>query len=266
MSLSSNNLTLGYGDYIVLKDINVAIPKNKITILVGSNGCGKSTLLKTMARLLKPMSGKVFLGNISIFEKSSKEIAKELAILTQTPTAPSDLTVFNLVKQGRYPYQSWFNQWSQEDEKVVNYALEKTGLTNIQHKKISDLSGGQKQRVWIAMTLAQQTSIILLDEPTNHLDLKYKIEVLDLLKRLNHHEKRTIVIVLHDINLACRYADHVIALKEGQVYAEGEPKKIVTEKFIKDVFEINAKIIECPLFKTPMCIIYQDLDLISLSS
>ncbi|MBB6217465.1 iron complex transport system ATP-binding protein [Anaerosolibacter carboniphilus] len=263
MSLSSKDLTLGYGDYIVLKDINVTIPKNKITILVGSNGCGKSTLLKTMARLLKPMSGKVFLGNVNIFEKSSKEIAKELAILTQSPTAPSDLTVFNLIKQGRYPYQSWFSQWSKEDEKIVNYALEKTGLTHIQHKKISDLSGGQKQRVWIAMTLAQQTDTILLDEPTNHLDIKYKIEVLDLLRSLNQYEQRTIVIVLHDINLACRYADHIIAIKDGKVYGEGEPKEIITEGLIKDVFGINSKIIECPLFKTPMCITYQNLDMIS---
>jgi iron complex transport system ATP-binding protein len=260
MGLSANNLTLGYGDYIVLKDINLQIPKNKITILVGSNGCGKSTLLKTMARLLKPMSGKVYLKDNNIFDRSSKELAKELAILTQTPTAPSDLTVFNLVKQGRYPYQSWFNQWSKEDEKVVNYALEKTGLSDIKHKKISDLSGGQKQRVWIAMTLAQETDIILLDEPTNHLDIKYKIEVLDLLKNLNQRENRTIVIVLHDINLACRYADHIIAVKDGRIYAEGDPKKVVTEQLIKDVFGINSMIIECPLFKTPICITYQHLN------
>jgi iron complex transport system ATP-binding protein len=259
MSLSANNLTLGYGDYIVLKDINLKIPKNKITILVGSNGCGKSTLLKTMARLLKPLSGKIYLDDSNIFDKSSKEIAKQLAILTQTPTAPSDLTVFNLVKQGRYPYQSWFSQWSTQDEKIVNYALEKTGLSDIKHKKLSDLSGGQKQRVWIAMTLAQETDVILLDEPTNHLDIKYKIEVLDLLKNLNQQENRTIVIVLHDINLACRYADHIIAVKDGKVYAEGEPKKVVTETLIKDVFGINSLIIECPLFKTPMCITYQHL-------
>lgn len=260
MSLSTNNLTLGYGDYIVLKDINLKIPRNKITILVGSNGCGKSTLLKTMARLLKPMSGKIYLDDSNLFDKSSKEIAKELAILTQTPAAPSDLTVFNLVKQGRYPYQSWFSQWSREDERIVNYALEKTGLSDIKHKKLSDLSGGQKQRVWIAMTLAQETDIILLDEPTNHLDIKYKIEVLDLLKNLNQQENRTIVIVLHDINLACRYADHIIAVKDGKVYAEGHPKKVVTEKLIKDVFGINSMIIECPLFKTPMCITYQHLN------
>jgi iron complex transport system ATP-binding protein len=261
MNISTSNLTLGYGDFIVLKDINITIPKNKVTILVGSNGCGKSTLLKTMARLLKPMSGKVILGDMDIFQKPSKEIAKELGILTQSPDAPSDLTVFNLVKQGRYPYQSWFNQWSKEDENIVEYALEKTGLSDIRNKKLSELSGGQKQRVWIAMTLAQQTEIILLDEPTNHLDIKYKIEVLDLLKHLNQHENRTIVIVLHDINLACRYADHIIAIKDGKVYAEGDPKEIVTEQLINDVFDINAKIIECPLFKTPMCITYQNLSI-----
>jgi len=257
MNFSAENLTLGYGDYIVLKDINVTIPKNKITILVGSNGCGKSTLLKTMSRLLKPFVGKVVLGDEDIFSKPNKEVAKKLSILTQSPTAPSDLTVFNLVKQGRYPYQSWFNQWSKEDEKIVQYALEKTGISDIKDKKLSDLSGGQKQRAWIAMTLAQQTDIILLDEPTNHLDIKYKIEVLDLLKELNEKENRTIVIVLHDINLACRYADHIIAIKDGKVYGEGKPEEIISEKLIKEVFQINSKIVSCPVFNTPMCITFQ---------
>lgn len=257
MNFSAQNLTLGYGDYIVLKDINVTIPKNKITILVGSNGCGKSTLLKTMSRLLKPFEGKVVLGDEDIFSKPNKEVAKKLSILTQSPTAPSDLTVFNLVKQGRYPYQSWFNQWSKEDEKIVEYALEKTGISDIKDKKLSDLSGGQKQRAWIAMTLAQQTDIILLDEPTNHLDIKYKIEVLDLLKELNEKENRTIVIVLHDINLACRYADHIIAIKDGKVYGEGKPEEIISEALIKEVFQINSKIVSCPVFNTPMCITFQ---------
>lgn len=257
MNFSAENLTLGYGDYIVLKDINVTIPKNKITILVGSNGCGKSTLLKTMSRLLKPFEGKVVLGDEDIFSKPNKEVAKKLSILTQSPTAPSDLTVFNLVKQGRYPYQSWFNQWSKEDEKIVEYALEKTGISDIKDKKLSDLSGGQKQRAWIAMTLAQQTDIILLDEPTNHLDIKYKIEVLDLLKELNEKENRTIVIILHDINLACRYADHIIAIKDGKVYGEGKPEEIISEDLIKEVFQINSKIVPCPVFNTPMCITFQ---------
>jgi iron complex transport system ATP-binding protein len=257
VSFKTDNLTLGYGEYIVLKDINLSIPKNKITILVGSNGCGKSTLLRTMARLLKPISGSVLLEEDDIIRKSTKEVAKKLSILTQSPTAPGDLTVFNLVKQGRYPYQSWLNQWSKEDEKIVNYALERTGLMEIRDKRISDLSGGQKQRVWIAMTLAQQTEIILLDEPTNHLDIKYKIEVLDLLKRLNEEEKRTIVIVLHDINLACRYADHIIAIKDGEVYGQGAPEQLVTEDFIRNVFDIEAKVMLCPVFNTPMCIVYQ---------
>lgn len=257
MGLSTEKLTLGYGNYIVLKDINVVIPKNKITILIGSNGCGKSTLLKTMARLLKPINGQVLLGDNNIQTQSNKEIAKKLSILTQSPSAPSDLTVFNVVKQGRYPYQSFFSQWTKEDEKIVNYALEKTGLVEIKHKKLSDLSGGQRQRVWIAMTLAQQTDIILLDEPTNHLDLKYKIEVLDLLKDLNLKENRTIVIVLHDINLACRYADHIIAVKDGKVFDEGYPEDIINETLIKEVFDINSKVINCPIFNTPMCITFQ---------
>jgi len=257
MGLSTEKLTLGYGNYIVLKDINVIIPKNKITILIGSNGCGKSTLLKTMARLLKPINGQVLLGDNNIQTQSNKEIAKKLSILTQSPSAPSDLTVFNVVKQGRYPYQSFFSQWTKEDEKIVDYALEKTGLVEIKHKKLSDLSGGQRQRVWIAMTLAQQTDIILLDEPTNHLDLKYKIEVLDLLKDLNLKENRTIVIVLHDINLACRYADHIIAVKDGKVFDEGCPEDIINETLIKEVFDINSKVINCPVFNTPMCITFQ---------
>lgn len=257
MNLSTEKLSLGYGNYIVLKDINVIIPKNKITILIGSNGCGKSTLLKTMARLLKPIDGQVLLGDNNILSQSNKEIAKKLSILTQSPSAPSDLTVFNVVKQGRYPYQSFFSQWTKEDEKIVDYALEKTGLSEIKHKKLSDLSGGQRQRVWIAMTLAQQTDIILLDEPTNHLDLKYKIEVLDLLKDLNLKENRTIVIVLHDINLACRYADHIIAVKDGKVFDEGCPEDIINETLIKEVFDINSKVINCPVFNTPMCITFQ---------
>lgn len=257
MGLSTEKLTLGYGNYIVLKDINVVIPKNKITILIGSNGCGKSTLLKTMARLLKPINGQVLLWDNNIQTQSNKEIAKKLSILTQSPSAPSDLTVFNVVKQGRYPYQSFFSQWTKEDEKIVDYALEKTGLVEIKHKKLSDLSGGQRQRVWIAMTLAQQTDIILLDEPTNHLDLKYKIEVLDLLKDLNLKENRTIVIVLHDINLACRYADHIIAVKDGKVFDEGCPEDIINETLIKEVFDINSKVINCPVFNTPMCITFQ---------
>jgi iron complex transport system ATP-binding protein len=257
MSLESRNLTLGYNDNIILKDINVTIPKGKITILLGSNGCGKSTLLKSMARLLKPIKGEVILNGDDVFKSSSKKIAKELSILPQSPTAPDDLTIFNLVKQGRYPYQSWLNQWSKEDEIAVDNALKNTGIYDIKNKRISDLSGGQKQRAWIALTLAQETNIILLDEPTNHLDIKYKIEVLDLLRDLNKNSNRTIIMVLHDINLACRYADYIVAIKDGQVYNEGHPDKIITEQLIKDVFDIDSKIVPCPVFNTPTCITYQ---------
>ncbi|QGU94388.1 ATP-binding cassette domain-containing protein [Clostridium bovifaecis] len=260
MELKTRNLTLGYDKTIILEDINVTLPKEKVTILIGSNGCGKSTFLKSMARLLKPIDGQVLINNENIFNISTKKVARELAILPQSPYAPEDLTVFNLVKQGRYPYQTWLNQWSGEDEKAVDYALDKTGILNLKDKKLSDLSGGQKQRAWIAMTLAQQTDIILLDEPTNHLDIKYRIEVLDLLKTLNKVENRTIIMVLHDINLAFRYADYIIALKDGKVYSQGVPKDIVNEDLIRDVFDIQSKIVTCPLFKTPTCIPYQNYD------
>jgi len=259
MNLETNKLTLGYGETIILNDINVEFPKEKITILIGSNGCGKSTLLKSIARLLKPMHGRVLLNNQDVFNAPSKRVAKNLAILPQNPFAPDDLTIFHLVKQGRYPYHTWLNQWSKDDEDAVSYALEKTGISNLRDRKISDLSGGQKQRAWIAMTLAQQTDIILLDEPTNHLDVKYRIEVLDLLKELNKTEKRTIVMVLHDINLACRYADYIMAIKDGGVYAQGTPEEIINVDLIKNVFDINSQIIKCPLFNSPLCIPYQGL-------
>jgi len=254
MNLKTSNLTLAYGENIILKEMNVELPKGKVTILIGSNGCGKSTFLKSMARLLKPKYGEVLLNDKNIFSTSTKQVAKNLSILPQSPYAPDDLTVFNLVKQGRYPYQNWLNQWSEEDEKAINYALEKTGISDLRDKKIGGLSGGQKQRAWIAMTIAQDTDIILLDEPTNHLDIKYRIEVLDLLKNLNKQENRTIVMVLHDINLACRYADYIIALKDGNVYSQGKPYDIVDEKLIRDVFDIDSQIVSCPVFKTPLCI------------
>jgi len=260
MELRTDHLTLGYNDKIILNDINITLPKGKISILIGSNGCGKSTFLKSMARLLNPIKGEVLLEEKNIFTTSTKKVARMLSILPQNPYAPEDLTIFNLVKQGRYPYQSWLNQWSKEDENAINYALEKTGLLDIRDSRISDLSGGQKQRAWIAMTLAQQTDVILLDEPTNHLDVKYIIEVLDLLKSLNKTEKRTIIIVLHDINLASRYADHIIAIKQGTVYAQGTPKEIINEKLIKDVFSIDSKIITCPIFNSPLCIPYRNVN------
>ncbi|TBL78620.1 ABC transporter ATP-binding protein [Paenibacillus thalictri] len=254
--LETQNLTLTYGGDPIFQQLNLLIPKGKVTVFIGSNGCGKSTLLRSMARLLKPQQGSILLDGHSIASMPTKEVAKQLAILPQGPIAPEGLTVLQLVKQGRYPYQSWLRQWSQEDEDHVMGALAATRLTDLAERTVDSLSGGQRQRAWIAMTLAQETDTILLDEPTTYLDLTHQVEVLDLLFELNAQQQRTIVMVLHDINLACRYADHIVALKNGKVFAQGKPEDIVNEEMIHSVFDLQCQVSYDPLFGTPMCIPY----------
>lgn len=219
-AISTETLSLGYGETVIIDELDVAIPKGEITVLIGSNGCGKSTLLRSLARLMKPRGGSVLLEGKAIAKLPTKEVARELAILPQSPSAPEGLTVHQLVKQGRYPYQSWLKQWSKEDEDAVTKALKATKLEEMADRPVDSLSGGQRQRAWIAMTLAQDTDIILLDEPTTYLDMTHQIEILDLLFELNEKEKRTIVMVLHDLNLACRYAHYLVAIKDKQIYAE----------------------------------------------
>lgn len=223
--LETNSLTISYGDTVIIDDLYMKIPKGEITVFIGSNGCGKSTLLRSLARLLKPQSGSILIEAQKISELSTKEIAKQLAILPQGPVAPEGLTVLQLVKQGRYPYQKWYRQWSEEDEQIVHNALEATGMSALSDRLVDSLSGGQRQRAWVAMTLAQNTNIILLDEPTTYLDMTHQIEVLDLLFELNEKENRTIVMVLHDLNLACRYANNLIAIKDRSVYVQENRKK-----------------------------------------
>ncbi|MEX3624860.1 ABC transporter ATP-binding protein [Viridibacillus arvi] len=253
-TIETKSLTLGYGDSVIIKDLNIAIPKGEITVLIGGNGCGKSTLLRSIARLLKPTHGTVLLEAEDVFKLSTKQVAKKLSILPQSPTAPEGLTVLQLVKQGRYPYQSWRKQWTKEDEEIVLNALEATGVAELKDKPVDELSGGQRQRAWIAMTLAQDTDIILLDEPTTYLDLTHQIEILDLLYELNIQENRTIIMVLHDINLACRYAHHIITVANQTVYKKGKPEDIINETLIKDVFDLDCEITADPIFGTPMCI------------
>lgn len=253
-SIETKALTLAYGEEPVISNLNLKIPEGKITVFIGSNGCGKSTLLRSLARLLKPESGKILLGGKEINSISTKEVAKRMAILPQSPVAPEGITVFQLVKQGRYPHQSWLNQWSKEDEYMANKALEATKMSSFKDRAVDSLSGGQRQRAWIAMTLAQGTDIVLLDEPTTYLDLAHQIEILDLLYELNQNEETTIVMVLHDLNLACRYADNIVAIKDKNIYTEGNPEKVVNSKMVRKVFGLNCSIISDPVFGTPYCI------------
>ncbi|MBM6618912.1 ABC transporter ATP-binding protein [Bacillus suaedaesalsae] len=253
-AIRTESLTLSYGDSIIINELDLQIPKGEITVFIGGNGCGKSTLLRSIARLLKPQKGSILLEGNAIAKLPTKEVAKQLAILPQGPVAPEGLTVLQLVKQGRYPYQSWLKQWSEEDEKAVRNALESTRMTEFAERPVDSLSGGQRQRAWIAMTLAQETDIILLDEPTTYLDMTHQIEILDLLFELNEKEQRTVVMVLHDLNLACRYAHYLVAIKDKQIYAQGKPEDVISCQVVRDVFDVNCEVTQDPIFGTPLCI------------
>ena len=252
--LSAKNLSLAYDGMPIIRDLNLAIPRGQITVLVGANGCGKSTLLRGLARLLKPRGGGVYLNSTSILQLSTKEVAKQLGILPQGPVAPEGLTVRDLVAQGRYPYQNWWQQWSQEDEKIVQQALLTTNLVELAERSLDTLSGGQRQRAWMAMALAQNTNILLLDEPTTFLDLAHQVEILDLLYELNQTQQRTIVMVLHGLNQACRYADYLVAVKDGRIFAAGAPQQVMTEEMVLSVFGLECRIVTDPVAGTPMCV------------
>lgn len=252
--LQTKDLTLAYGERTIIDQMDLDIPKGEITVFIGGNGCGKSTLLRSIARLMKPKEGSVLLDGESISRLSTKEVARKMAILPQTPVSPEGLTVLQLVKQGRYPHQSWLKQWSRKDEEIVEDALRATGMEEFRDRKVDELSGGQRQRAWIALTLAQDTDIILLDEPTTYLDMTHQIEILDLLFELNEKEGRTIVMVLHDINLACRYAHNIVAIRDREVYAQGKPEEVISCELVKHVFDMDCQVSSDPLFGTPLCI------------
>ncbi len=252
--LTASNLALSYDNTSIIHNLSLTIPHRKITTLVGPNGCGKSTLLRGLSRLLKPNHGSVVLNGQDIWKLPTKELAKQLGILPQGPTAPEGLTVHELVAQGRYPHQSWLQQWSAEDERVTHDAMQITNITAFADRPVDTLSGGQRQRAWIAMTLAQDSDLILLDEPTTFLDLAYQIEVLELLHDLNVERGKTIVMVLHDLNHACRYADRLVAICDGRIFAEGAPDQIVTESMVKEVFKIDCRVIDDPVTGTPLVV------------
>lgn len=251
--LLAENLALAYDNNLIIDNLHLSIPMGKITALVGPNGCGKSTLLRGLARLLQPKRGHVYLDGKAIHTMPTKELAKQIGILPQSPVAPEGLTVRELVAQGRYPHQSWFQQWSKTDEAITLEAMAITNITHFADRPLDTLSGGQRQRAWIAMALAQETAILLLDEPTTFLDLSYQIEVLDLLHELNA-TGRTIVMVLHELNQACRYAHHLVAMREGKICVQGEPEQVMTAEMVAEVFRIHAHIVPDPVTGTPMCI------------
>ncbi|MDQ0771521.1 iron complex transport system ATP-binding protein [Pseudarthrobacter defluvii] len=256
--LEAQDLTLKYDQRCVLDGLSVRIPEGKVTMIVGANACGKSTLLRGLSRLLKPAAGAVTLDGKDIHSRPARELARTLGLLPQHPSAPDGITVRDLVGRGRYPHQGFFRSWSEGDSSLhdlaVQRALEATGTLELAGRDVDELSGGQRQRVWIAMALAQETEILLLDEPTTYLDLAHQVEVLDLVTDLNRSRGTTVAIVLHDLNLAARYADNVIAMKDGAVAAMGSPIEVVTEELVRDVFRLESRVIPDPVSGTPLII------------
>ncbi|KJK39398.1 ABC transporter [Streptomyces variegatus] len=251
--LAARGVTVGYGGRVVIDGLDVAIPPGVITTIIGPNGCGKSTLLRTLSRLLKPASGTVVLDGEDIGRLRTRDVAKKLGLLPQAPVAPEGLTVADLVARGRHPHQSWLRQWSSDDAGVVERALAMTGVSDLADRPVDALSGGQRQRVWISMTLAQGTDLLLLDEPTTYLDLAHAVDVLDLVDDL-HESGCTVVMVLHDLNLAVRYSDNLVVMREGSILAQGHPRDVVTAELLHEAFGLRAQVIDDPVGDRPLIV------------
>ncbi|MGS2589510.1 ABC transporter ATP-binding protein [Streptomyces hebeiensis] len=252
--LRAQGLTLAYEDRTVVSDLDLAVPDGRVTVIVGPNACGKSTTLRALGRLLRPRSGSVLLDGTELAKIPTKRIARSIGLLPQSPVAPEAITVADLVSRGRQPHQRWWQQWSEEDERAVRDAMARTDVTALADRSVDELSGGQRQRVWIAMALAQETDLLLLDEPTTFLDIAHQVEVLDLVRRLNHEQGRTVVIVLHDLNQAARYADHLVAMKAGRVVAEGPPADVVTAELVREVFGLESIVVPDPVTGSPLVV------------
>ncbi|MBA8826580.1 iron complex transport system ATP-binding protein [Saccharopolyspora lacisalsi] len=252
--LHARDLRLAYGERVVVDGLDIDVVDGTITGVIGPNGCGKSTLLRALGRLLQPKQGQVLLDGKRIHKMSTKEVARVLGLLPQSPAAPEGLSVADLVARGRHPHQAWYRQWSGGDENAVAEALEMTGILDLAERGVDELSGGQRQRAWLSMALAQGTDLLLLDEPTTYLDLSHQVDVLDLIGRLHDDSGRTVVMVLHDLNLAARYADRLVAMKDGAVVAEGLPHEVLTESLLAEVFDLKARVIDDPVTGTPMVV------------
>lgn len=254
-SISVANLRVGYTpDRPVISDLSLNIPGGQVTTIIGPNGCGKSTLLRAIGRLIPSQGGDVHLGDTDIGSMKRKDIAKTIGVLPQSPISPPGLIVSDLVSRGRHPHQSWIRQWSSSDEEEVNAALEMTDVAELADRSVDSLSGGQRQRVWISMVLAQHTDVLFLDEPTTYLDLAHSIEVLDLVNRLRRDLDRTVIMVLHDLNLAIRYSDNLVVMRDGDLFATGRPEEIITSELLKEVFELDASVIEDPVVGGPLIV------------
>ena len=252
--LRGEDLTLAYGERTIARGLGIEVPDGSFTVVIGPNACGKSTLLRALARMLTPERGHVYLDGSVIQSLPSKEVARRLGLLPQSATAPDGITVADLVARGRFPHQKLLRQWTREDERAVDAAMAATQVLELADRGVDELSGGQRQRVWIAMALAQETPLLLLDEPTTYLDIAHQIEVLDLCAQLHEEQGRTLVAVLHDLNHACRYATHLVALKEGRVVAEGEPSRIVTAELVEEVFGLPCVVVPDPETGTPLVV------------
>jgi iron complex transport system ATP-binding protein len=251
--LQANEVTLAYDGNVVARDLSVSIPERGFTAIVGPNACGKSTLLRALVRMLKPRAGSVLLDGAEISSLPTKQVARRLGLLPQTSTAPDGITVEDLVSRGRHPYQRLLRQWSREDDRAVRDAMSQTAVEDLAERLVDELSGGQRQRVWLAMALAQETPLLLLDEPTTFLDIAHQMEVLDLCAEM-HRGGRTLVAVLHDLNHACRYASHLVVMREGAVVAQGPPDEIVNAELVGRVFGIECVVVPCPATGAPMVV------------
>lgn len=253
-ALEAKALTAGYSQRVILDGIDLSLPQGKVSVIIGGNGCGKSTLLKAMSRLIRPMAGGVYLDGRLVHEMPTKELARELGLLPQSPFVPEGVRVFDLVTRGRYPHRALMQGLQPRDYEAVREALELMGLTELAERPVDALSGGQRQRVWIAVALAQETDVLLLDEPTTYLDIAYQVEILDTLRSLNESRGTTIAMVLHDINLSSRYADYMFALRQGRLICEGTPAEVITQATMAEVFDIECDILPDPASGAPYVI------------
>lgn len=254
--LHTDGLQIRYSEKVIIDDLQITIPDKKITTIIGANGCGKSTLLKAMTRIIPHQKGSIIFDGKEIVKEHTKQLAKKMAILPQTQESASGLTVGELVSYGRFPYQNGFGRLSKRDYEVIDWALDVTNASDFKQMPVDALSGGQRQRVWIAMSLAQETEMIFLDEPTTYLDMAHQLEILELLQKLNEEEGRTIVMVLHDINQAARFADYIIALKDGAIVKKGSNHEVIQQDVLREVYQIDALIGTDPRTNQPICMTY----------